>query len=163
MRRQGSHAHRSLAQHQRLPSATRSCRADESERRSVYLITDNLSSHKSPPIRQWLEAHPRVTQVFIPVGACWLKACRRRGGGCFDARLWQDRASLAQRRSSWLRGSLQNSSTFGQNRGFGVVHRSPDGIGGVPLFTAFEERSINSGYTDAAIFGSLRAPYHRSR
>jgi hypothetical protein len=38
----------------------------------LYLITDNLSSHKSPPIREWLENHPRVKQVFIPVGACWL-------------------------------------------------------------------------------------------
>ncbi len=26
----------------------------------VYLITDNLSSHKSSPIRKWLEEHPRV-------------------------------------------------------------------------------------------------------
>jgi hypothetical protein len=40
---------------------------------TLYLITDNLSSHKSPPIREWLEKHlPRVEQVFIPVGACWL-------------------------------------------------------------------------------------------
>jgi hypothetical protein len=38
----------------------------------LYLITDNLSSHKSPPIQQWLAAHPRVHQVFIPTGACWL-------------------------------------------------------------------------------------------
>jgi hypothetical protein len=38
----------------------------------LYLITDNLSSHKSPPIREWLQNHPRVEQVFIPVGACWL-------------------------------------------------------------------------------------------
>jgi hypothetical protein len=38
----------------------------------LYLITDNLSSHKSPPIRQWLEKHLRVKQIFIPVGACWL-------------------------------------------------------------------------------------------
>lgn len=38
----------------------------------LYLITDNLSSHKSPPIREWLEDNPRVKQVFIPVGACWL-------------------------------------------------------------------------------------------
>jgi len=36
------------------------------------LIGDNLSSHKSPPIVAWLDAHPRVQQVFIPVGACWL-------------------------------------------------------------------------------------------
>lgn len=38
----------------------------------LYLITANLSSHKSPPIRKWLEEHPRVKQVFIPLGACWL-------------------------------------------------------------------------------------------
>lgn len=38
----------------------------------LHLITDNLSSHKSPPIQEWLCAHPRVHQVFIPVGACWL-------------------------------------------------------------------------------------------
>ena len=38
----------------------------------LYLITDNLSSHKSPLIKEWLENHPRVKQVFIPVGACWL-------------------------------------------------------------------------------------------
>ena len=38
----------------------------------LYLITDNLSSHKSPPVIEWLEAHPRVHQVFLPTGACWL-------------------------------------------------------------------------------------------
>ena len=38
----------------------------------IYLIADNLASHKSPPIREWLEAHPRVAQVFIPKGAAWL-------------------------------------------------------------------------------------------
>jgi hypothetical protein len=38
----------------------------------LYLITDNLSSHKSPPIQAWLDAHARVHQVFIPTGACWL-------------------------------------------------------------------------------------------
>ena len=39
----------------------------------LYQITDDLSSHKSPPIREWLENHPRVEQVSIRVGACWLK------------------------------------------------------------------------------------------
>jgi transposase len=38
----------------------------------LYLITDNLSSHNSGPIRQWLAGHPRVHQVFIPTRACWL-------------------------------------------------------------------------------------------
>ena len=38
----------------------------------LYLITDNLSSHTSGPICDWLAAHPRVHQAFIPVAACWL-------------------------------------------------------------------------------------------
>lgn len=38
----------------------------------VVVLADNLSSHKSPPIQQWLMDHPRVHPVFLPVGACWL-------------------------------------------------------------------------------------------
>ena len=38
----------------------------------LYLISDNLSSHTSQPIQEWLAAHPRVHQVFLPKGACWL-------------------------------------------------------------------------------------------
>jgi hypothetical protein len=38
----------------------------------LYLITDNLSSHTSQPIQDWLVAHPRVQQVFIPKAAAWL-------------------------------------------------------------------------------------------
>ena len=41
-------------------------------RGALYLIADNLASHKSGPIQTWLETHPRVQQVFIPTGACWL-------------------------------------------------------------------------------------------
>ena len=70
----------------------------------LYLITHNLSSHKSPPIREWLENDPRVEQVFIPVGRRAGSTCKRRGGDCFGARPWQDRASPTPRRSSWPRG-----------------------------------------------------------
>jgi transposase len=38
----------------------------------LYLVADNLSSHKSPPIQAWLAEHPRVHLVFIPTKACWL-------------------------------------------------------------------------------------------
>ena len=38
----------------------------------IYVVTDNLSSHNSLSTRTWLEGHPRVRHVFIPVGACWL-------------------------------------------------------------------------------------------
>ncbi len=38
----------------------------------LNLISDNLSSHTSGPIQQWLLQHPRVHPVPIPTGACWL-------------------------------------------------------------------------------------------
>jgi hypothetical protein len=38
----------------------------------LYLIADNLASHSSGPIRDWLAAHPRIQHAVIPVGAAWL-------------------------------------------------------------------------------------------
>jgi transposase len=38
----------------------------------IIVITDNLSSHNSVSTRTWLNNHPRIRQVFIPKGACWL-------------------------------------------------------------------------------------------
>jgi hypothetical protein len=38
----------------------------------IRIITDNLSTHTSGKVREWLARHRRVQQVFIPVGACWL-------------------------------------------------------------------------------------------
>jgi transposase len=38
----------------------------------IVVVTDNLSSHNSLSTRTWLEDHPRIRHVFIPVGACWL-------------------------------------------------------------------------------------------
>jgi hypothetical protein len=38
----------------------------------IVLITDNLSSHNSRSTRDWLADHPRLRQVFVPIGACWL-------------------------------------------------------------------------------------------
>jgi hypothetical protein len=38
----------------------------------LYLINDNLSSHSSGPIQEWLADHPRVHQEPLPTGACWL-------------------------------------------------------------------------------------------
>jgi transposase InsO family protein len=39
---------------------------------TIMVITDNLSSHTSSSTRTWLADHPRIQQLFIPKGACWL-------------------------------------------------------------------------------------------
>ncbi len=107
----------------------------------LHLVTDNLSSHKSSPIREWLENHPRVKQVFIPVGACWLNLQEAWWRLFRREALAGQRASPTPQRSNWLRGSPQNSSTSGRSDGCGDVYRSHADIGGALLFTAFEERS----------------------
>jgi hypothetical protein len=38
----------------------------------LYLIADNLSSHTSRPIQDWLAEHPRMHPIPLPVGAAWL-------------------------------------------------------------------------------------------
>ena len=38
----------------------------------LYVSSDKLASHKSPPIQEGLATPPRVQQVFIPKGASWL-------------------------------------------------------------------------------------------
>ena len=49
---------------------TRIARANP--RGPIRVVTDNLSSHTSWKVRQWLAHHPRIKQVFIPKRACWL-------------------------------------------------------------------------------------------
>ena len=41
-------------------------------RRDLHVILDNSSTHSTPAIRAWLEAHPRVQFHFTPTGASWL-------------------------------------------------------------------------------------------
>ena len=36
------------------------------------MIADNLKTHKSVMVREWLEDHPRIEHAFIPKGAAWL-------------------------------------------------------------------------------------------
>jgi hypothetical protein len=38
----------------------------------IYLVADNLKTHKSAMLREWLEGHPRIDHAFIPKGASWL-------------------------------------------------------------------------------------------
>jgi hypothetical protein len=52
------------------------CAASRNSTNYIALLTDieidNLSSHNSAQTCTWLAEHPRLHQVFIPKGACWL-------------------------------------------------------------------------------------------
>lgn len=40
--------------------------------RDLHVVLDNSSTHKTPDVKAWLEAHPRVHFHFTPTGASWL-------------------------------------------------------------------------------------------
>jgi len=41
-------------------------------RREMHVILDNSSTHSTPTVQAWLEAHPHVHFHFTPTGASWL-------------------------------------------------------------------------------------------
>ncbi len=43
----------------------------------VHLILDNYSTHKTPAIKRWLVAHPRVVLHFTPTGSSWINLVER--------------------------------------------------------------------------------------
>ena len=51
--------------------------ARQYRRRDLHVVLDNSSTHKTPDVRAWLEAHPRVHFHFTPTGASWLNLVER--------------------------------------------------------------------------------------
>jgi transposase len=43
----------------------------------VYLVCDNLSTHKTPAINDWLTRHPRFHMHFTPTGSSWINQVER--------------------------------------------------------------------------------------
>ena len=43
----------------------------------VHLVCDNYSTHKSPTITKWLEAHPRFHLHFTPTYSSWINKVER--------------------------------------------------------------------------------------
>lgn len=41
-------------------------------KKDLHFILDNSSTHKTPEVMAWLEAHPRIHFHFTPTGASWL-------------------------------------------------------------------------------------------
>ena len=43
----------------------------------VHLICDNLATHKTPAIRDWLARHPHFHLHFTPTGSSWINQVER--------------------------------------------------------------------------------------
>lgn len=46
--------------------------ATQPRRRAIHVICDNLATHKTPGVKAWLAAHPRVTMHYTPTYSSWL-------------------------------------------------------------------------------------------
>ena len=44
---------------------------------AVHLVCDNLATHKTPEIRDWLARHPRFCLHFTPTGSSWINQVER--------------------------------------------------------------------------------------
>ena len=44
---------------------------------TVHVILDNLSTHKTPRVKRWMERHPRFVPHFIPTSSSWLNLVER--------------------------------------------------------------------------------------
>lgn len=53
----------------------------------VHLICDNLATHKTPAIQEWLTRHPRFCLHFTPTGASWINQVERWFGFLTDQML----------------------------------------------------------------------------
>jgi len=70
--RQVAHVHLALTELQRLPEVVGEKIERAVPQGAIYVIADNLKTHKSAMVKQWLEEHPRIEHAFIPKGAAWL-------------------------------------------------------------------------------------------
>jgi hypothetical protein len=43
----------------------------------VHLVCDNLATHKTPAVRDWLARHPRFQLHFTPTGSSWINQVER--------------------------------------------------------------------------------------
>ena len=43
----------------------------------VHLVCDNLATHKTPVIQEWLARHPRFRLHFTPTGSSWINQVER--------------------------------------------------------------------------------------
>ena len=82
----------------------------------VHLVCDNYSTHKSPTIVRWLEAHPRFTMHFTPTYSSWINQVER-----FFAYVTADLLQRSDHRSiqalegdirKWVKGWNENPKPF---------------------------------------------------
>ncbi len=105
----------------------------------LYIVTDNLFSHTSRPIQQWLTDHPRASSKSLSLQGRVGSTYKRVGGVCSGAVPSPAKASSTPMRSTRLRHTPRSNSMHGPSPGSGSVPHLPIVICAAVLCTRFKE------------------------
>jgi transposase len=82
----------------------------------VHLICDNLATHKTPAINDWLAKHPRFHRHFTPTGSSWINQVERWFGLLTDQLLrrgvHKSVAALENDVRAWITAWNENPKPF---------------------------------------------------
>ena len=86
----------------------------------VHLICDNLATHKTPAIRDWLARHPHFHLHFTPTGSSWINQVERWFGLLTDQLIrrgvHQSVVALAHDVRQWINNWNQDPKPFLWNK-----------------------------------------------
>jgi transposase len=82
----------------------------------VHLVCDNLSTHKTPAIQDWLSRHPRFHLHFTPTGSSWINQVERWFGYLTDQMIRRGVHKSVQALEAdiraWIAGWNENPKPF---------------------------------------------------
>jgi len=74
----------------------------------VHLVCDNLSTHKTPAIQDWLARHPRFRLHFTPAGSSWINQVERWFGYLTDQMIRRSAHKSVQALEADIRNWIEN-------------------------------------------------------
>ena len=74
----------------------------------VHLVCDNLATHKTPAIRDWLARHPRFHMHFTPAGSSWINQVERWFGFLTDQMIRRGVHKSVQALEKGVRAWIEN-------------------------------------------------------
>ncbi len=106
----------------------------------VHLVCDNLATHKTPAIQEWLARHPRFHLHFTPTGSSWINQVERWFGYLTDQMLRRGVHKSVQALEADIRAWIERwNQTPGPLHGPRPPRRSsthsPDILSGFPAGT----------------------------
>ena len=74
----------------------------------VHLVCDNLATHKTPAIQDWLARHPRFRLHFTPTGSSWINQVERWFGFLTDQMIRRGVHKSVQALEADIRAWIEN-------------------------------------------------------